>query len=59
MSWRRANLALAVAWAVMVPVSMATGWVYSVAFVSIASLYANAATHLAGWRADVPTDEDD
>lgn len=58
MSWRRANLALAIAWAVMVPISFATGWVYSVAFVSLASLYANAATHLAGWRADVPTGSD-
>jgi hypothetical protein len=54
-TWRRANLCLAVCWAVMVPVSLATGWVYSVAFVSLASLYANAATHIAGWRADVPT----
>lgn len=54
-TWRRANLYLAIAWAVMVPVALATGWVYSVAFVSLASLYANAATHIAGWRADVPT----
>ncbi len=57
MTWRYANAMLAVAWALMVPVSLATGWVYSVAFVSFASIYANAATHLAGWRADVPDKE--
>lgn len=55
-NWRRVNLALSVAWAVMVPVSYFTGWVYSIAFVSLASIYANAATHLAAWRADVPDD---
>jgi hypothetical protein len=57
-TWRRANLWLAVVWSVMVPVSLATGWVYSVAFVSLASIYANAATHLAGWRADSPSPGD-
>jgi hypothetical protein len=55
-SWRRVNLTLAILWALMVPVSLVTGWVYSVAFVSLASIYANAATHLAGWRADVPVE---
>lgn len=55
MTWRRANLCLAVCWCVMMPVSLSTGWVYSVAFVSLASIYANAAAHLAAWRADVPT----
>lgn len=55
MTWRRVNLSLAILWALMVPLSLVTGWVYSVAFVSLASIYANSATHLAGWRADVPT----
>lgn len=54
MTWRRANLALAFFWAAMVPVSIATGWIYSLAFISAASIYANFATHVAGWRADVP-----
>lgn len=52
--WRYLNLTLFVVWALMVPISLITGWVYSLAFVSLASIYANAATHLAGWRADEP-----
>jgi hypothetical protein len=28
------------------------GWVYSVAFVSVCSLYANVASDFAAWRAD-------
>lgn len=54
--WRRLNFALFAVWALMVPVSVFTGWIYSLAFVSFASIYANAATHLAGWRADEPSD---
>jgi hypothetical protein len=52
---RHVNLALAVAWAIMVPVSLWTGWVFSIAFTGLASIYANAATHWAGARADSPT----
>lgn len=57
MSWRVANLILFVMWGIMVPVSVVTGWIYSLAFVSVASIYANMATHLAGWRADEPNDK--
>ena len=57
MTWRKINAALAAAWAICVPVSLVTGWVYSLLFVSLASIYANFATHVAGWRADVPTDK--
>jgi hypothetical protein len=49
---RRANYALFVIWLAMVPVSVATGWIYSIAFVSAASIYANAATHWAAARSD-------
>jgi len=56
-SWRRINLVLAVAWAVMVPVAIATGWLYSIAFISACSIYANFASHVAAWRADVPDDD--
>jgi hypothetical protein len=56
-SWRKVNLALTVAWLLMIPLSVATGWIYSVAFVSAISLYANVASHLAAWRADVPINE--
>jgi hypothetical protein len=54
-SWRRVNLLLAVAWVALIPVAVVTGWIYSIAFISAASIYANAAGHLAAWRADVPT----
>lgn len=54
---RRANLWLAVVWAVMVPVAVITGWIYSIAFISAASIYANFISHIAAWRADVPIDK--
>lgn len=55
--WRLTNLVLFIVWAIMIPVSYVTGWVESIIFVSLASIYANMATHLAGWRADEPTPE--
>jgi hypothetical protein len=58
MTWRRANLWLAIAWAVIIPVAVATGWIYSLAFISAASIYANVASHIAAWRADVPNRRD-
>jgi hypothetical protein len=42
---RRVHALLAVAWAVMMPVAYFTGWVYSVAFVSVISIYANFVSH--------------
>jgi len=42
----------------MLPLSIFTGWIYSLAFISAASIYANVASHIAGWRADVPIDEE-
>jgi hypothetical protein len=53
-SLRRANALLTVFWLAMCPLALATGWIYSVAFVSLVSIYANAVSHLAAWRADVP-----
>jgi hypothetical protein len=35
----------------MVPVSIVTGWLYSVAFVAACSIYANAVGHGAAWQA--------
>lgn len=55
---RRANALLTVFWLAMCPLALATGWIYSVAFVSLVSIYANAVSHLAAWRADVPIGED-
>jgi hypothetical protein len=36
----------------MIPISFFAGWIYSVAFVSVCSLYANAASDWAAYRAD-------
>jgi hypothetical protein len=57
-SWRLTNLILTVVWLGMIPVAIATGWIYSIAFISAASIYANVASHLAAWRADVPIEDD-
>lgn len=42
---------MTVAWAVMVPVALITGWIYSIAFVSAISIYANVASHFSAWQA--------
>jgi hypothetical protein len=55
---RRANAVLTVFWIAMVPVAFLTGWLYSVAFISAVSIYANIASHLAAWRADVPNPDE-
>lgn len=54
MAMRRTNAVLTVVWLALCPIALATGWIYSVAFVSLVSIYANAVSHLAAWRADVP-----
>ena len=48
---RRANGWLTVLWIVMIPVSVATGWVKSVAYVSALSLWALVAGHWSAWQA--------
>jgi len=53
--WRLVNFWLMIAWLVVIPIAIWTGWIYSIAFISAASIYANVASHLAAWRADVPT----
>lgn len=50
---KTANGAATFAWLGMVPVAIWLGWLESVAFVSACSIYANAASHLAAWLADV------
>lgn len=48
---RKVNGWLVVVWVLMIPVSMATGWIESVVFISAASIYANVTGHWAAWQA--------
>jgi len=48
---RRINGWLTVFWIVMIPVSVATGWVRSVVYVSALSLWALVSGHWAAWQA--------
>jgi hypothetical protein len=38
----------------MLPIAYVLNWISSVPFVSLASIYANSASHLAAWRSDDP-----
>jgi hypothetical protein len=51
--WRFFNASRAAIWVVVIPLSYFFGWIYSIAFVAICSLYANAASDTAAWRSDV------
>jgi membrane protease YdiL (CAAX protease family) len=47
----RIHLALLAAWVVATILAIVFGWIYSVAFVSACSLYANIAAHWGGYEA--------
>lgn len=58
---RRVNGWLTIVWIVMIPASLATGWVKSVVFVSALSLWALVAGHWSAWQAarvEVKQEED-
>jgi len=48
---RRANGWLTVAWIGMIPVSIVTGWIHSVAYISALSLWALVSGHWSAWPA--------
>ena len=48
---RRVNGWLTIFWIIMIPVSVATGWVKSVVYVSALSLWALVSGHWAAWQA--------
>lgn len=48
---RRLNGWATVFWIVMIPVSLVTGWVHSVVYVSALSLWALVSGHLSAWQA--------
>src|ERR1700716_2721077 len=58
---RRVNGWLTIFWIAMIPVSLATGWVSSVVYVSALSLWALVAGHWSAWQAarvEVRQDDD-
>jgi hypothetical protein len=48
---RRVNGWLTIAWILMIPVSIATGWIHSVAYISALSLWALVSGHWSAWQA--------
>jgi hypothetical protein len=48
---RRVNGWLAIFWVMMIPISIATGWVKSVVYVSALSLWALVSGHWSTWQA--------
>ncbi len=62
MDWHRvsriASLARVLVWLAMIPTAYMFGWLASVTFVALASLYANVASDYASWRSDVNPDAD-
>ena len=48
---RRVNGWLTIAWIVMIPISLITGWVESVTYVSALSLWALVSGHWSAWQA--------
>ena len=58
---KSANGWLTIFWIVMIPISIATGWITSVAYVSALSLWALVTGHWSAWQAarvEVRQDED-
>lgn len=51
MTWSRVHLVLTVAWTAMVPLAIVTGWIFSLAFISAISIYANVAGHWSAYQA--------
>lgn len=47
---KRLHLSLLILWIVMIPVAVVTGWLYSIAFISACSIYANAASHWSAYE---------
>ena len=48
---RRVNGWLTIFWVAMIPVSMVTGWISSVTYVAVLSLWALVSGHWAAWQA--------
>lgn len=58
---RRVNGYLTLGWIIMIPVSIATGWIHSVTYVAALSLWALVSGHWSAWQAsrvEVKQDEE-
>lgn len=47
----RLHMSATVAWFLMMPLALLIGWVESVIFISVASIYANFVGHFSSWQA--------
>lgn len=48
---RHVHAVLTVAWFLVVPIAITTGWIGSIVFISACSIYANAVGHFSAWQA--------
>jgi hypothetical protein len=55
-SWRNFNLARVLVYIALTPVALYFGWLKSVTFVSLLSIWALVESAAATWRSDVPTE---
>jgi len=51
--WRKFSAFRVILWTLAIPMAYFFGWLASVTFVSLCSLYANVASDFAAWRSDV------
>jgi hypothetical protein len=49
--YRHLHAFLTFVWVAVIPLSILTGWIYSIAFISAISLYANVAGHWSSYQA--------
>lgn len=49
------HFSLTVAWAISLPLAIVTGWLWSLAFVSACSIYANFVGHFSAFEASLST----
>lgn len=48
---RHIHAVLTIVWAAAIPISLVTGWIESIVFISAISIYANLAGHFSAWQA--------
>lgn len=57
-AWRKFSAVRAGMWLTVIPLAYYFGWIYSVAFVAVCSLYANVSGDFSAWRADTNREEE-